>query len=313
VTAVNLGAPGAPQARVVVDMAGRSVEVPQRIERIVSPYRIATEMILTLGCQERLVGISTLPGHIMEKFYPEFKEMGRADRHASIEEILRLRPQVVFTSPIPQVKDLEQAGVKVFCILVEDPDSMIEGLKLIAEVLDQKERAADVADYYRQKLAYIREATAAVQTRKKVYVVGARTLTTVGGDFYQHHIVEMAGGINVARDLRGGWVSVSREHLVAWDPDVIVTIPYTTTLPDDILGDRGLGVLKAVRNNQIYSFPLYIDSWDLPTPESILGIMWLAGVLYPDQVHFDMQQEAREFYTRFYGKYPEPVHTQIAR
>ncbi len=295
-------------ARVVTDMTGRKVTVPEKITRIASPYRIATEMLLALGVAEKIIGVSTMPTRATQVFYPELAHAGIADRHSSVEEILKMNPDVVFNSPGPLVERLEDAGIAVFCIVVENPDTMLEGLFTIAEVLDKKDKAVDIANYYKQKLAYISAQTSQISPKKKAYIIGPSTLTTIGGDFYQHHIIELAGGINVSRDLRGGWVPVSREHLVAWDPDIMVTIPYYRAVKrTDILEDKGLSTVKAIKNGQVYEFPSYIDAWDLPSPESILGIMWLANTLYPDKVNFDMKAQAREFYMRFYGQYPVEI------
>lgn len=295
-------------ARIVKDMTGRQVSIPEDIKRIVSPYRIATEMLLVLGVADRVVGVSTMPTKVTTVFYPELAHAGIANRHSSVEEILKMKPDIVFTSPGPLIQGLDDAGVPAFCIMVEDPDAMIRGLYAIAEVLDKKEKAEDIARYYQEKLSFITARTSNISPKKKVYLVGAKMLTTVGGDFYQHHIIELAGGINVSRELRGGWVSVSREHLVAWDPDIIVTLPYYQQIRrSDLLKDEALQLLTAVKNHQIYTFPSYIDAWDLPSPESILGIMWMANTIYPQKVNFDMKKEARQFYTRFYGKYPVEI------
>lgn len=295
-------------AHTVTDMTGREVSVPDKITRIASPYRIATEMLLALGAADRIVGVSTMPTRATQVFYPELAHVGIADRHSSVEEILKMKPDVVFNSPGPLVDKLEDAGISVFCIVVENPDSMIQGLFAIAEVLGEQKKARDISQYYREKLVYITARTATISPKKKVYIIGPRTLTTIGGDFYQHHIIELAGGINVSRDLRGGWVPVSREHLVAWDPDTLLTIPYYPAIThSDLIKDTGLSTLKAIKNHQIHAFPSYIDAWDLPSPESILGIMWLANTLYPDKVSFDMKAEAKQFYTRFYGKYPVEI------
>ena len=296
------------EARVVTDMTGRTVTVPEKIMRIASPYRIATEMLLALGAADKIVGVSTMPTQATQVFFPELAHAGIADRHSSVEEILKMKPDVVFNSPGPLVGRLEDAGIAVFCIVVEDPDAMIQGLFTIADVLNERKKAEEIAHYYKEKLTYIAAQTSQISPKKKVYIIGPKTLTTIGGDFYQHHIIELAGGINVSRELTGGWVSVSREHLVAWNPDIIVTIPYYRAIKhSDILEDNGLSTVKAVKEGKIYTFPSYIDAWDLPSPESILGIMWLANTLYPDRVNFDMKAEAREFYTRFYGKYPVEI------
>ena len=295
-------------AREVVDMTGRTIHVPDTINRIVSPYRIATKMILALGMNEKLVGISTRPSPVAVLLFPNLEKAGVADRHSSVEEILSLQPDIVFTSSGPLVENLEKTGIAVFCIVVENPDTMIRGLGLIAEILGSREKAEAISAYYEKKIDYIKARTADIKERKKVYLVGARPLTTIGGDFYQDHIIRLAGGINVSHDLTGGWVTVNREHLAAWNPGVIITIPYYSAgLPEEILSDTGLSLIDAVRNRQVHTFPAYIDSWDLPSPESILGIMWLANTLYPEHVAFDMQSEARNFYTRFYGTYPVEI------
>ncbi len=295
-------------ARDVIDMTGRRVSVPEDITRIASPYRVATEMLLVLGAAGKIVGVSTMPTRVTRIFYPGLAQAGIADRHSSLEEILSLQPDVVFTSPGPVVEGLEKAGIAVFCLEVETPDAMLAGLSMIADVLGQQEHAGKIAAYYRDKLAYIAAKTSGISPKKKVYLIGARTLTTIGGDFYQDHIITYAGGINVSHELKGGWVGVSREHLVSWDPDVMVMVPYFQGVSStEILNDKALSTLTALRNRQIHTFPSYIDAWDLPSPESILGIMWLANTLYPDQLRFDMSEEARHFYITFYGTYPQEI------
>jgi len=298
-------------ARDVTDMTGRTVHVPDEISRIVSPYRIATKMLLILGVNDRIVGVSNKPSPVMLRLFPGLANAGIADRHSSVEEVLSMRPDIVFTSPGALVDKLDEAGVPVFCIVVEDPDAMIKGLALIADVLSKTERFAEIRAYYKGKIDYIRAQTSVIRDKKKVYFVGARPLTSVGGDFYQHHIITLAGGINVSGKLVGGWVSIDRERLLAWDPDVMVTVSYySKALRQDILSDKGLGPVAAVKNRQIYTFPVYIDSWDLPSPESILGIMWFSNMLYPDKVDFDMEKETKGFYMRFYGSYPKDEKRQ---
>lgn len=295
-------------SREVVDMSGRKVQVPHEIKRIFTPYRVATGMLLILGEQDRLVGISTKPSPMALRIFPGLKQVGLANRHSSIEEILKLHPDLVITSPGSQVRDLEQAGIPVFCISVEDPDSLIRGLTVTAELLGKQSRAREISRYYQSRIEYITRQTAKVQQKKKAYLAGATLLSAVGGDFYQDRIIGLAGGINVSHEGKGGWVSVSREHLMSWDPDIILALSYYgKTLPEEILKDRSLSTLKAVSGKHVYTFPTYIDSWDLPSPESILGIMWLAGILYPGEISLDMEKEAREFYSRFYGSYPQPV------
>jgi len=66
-----------PPARVVVtDGLGRQVEVPAKIERVVTNYGIATHFLFVLGVQDKLVGIDVptknKPGAFHLKLLSEF-------------------------------------------------------------------------------------------------------------------------------------------------------------------------------------------------------------------------------------------------
>ncbi|MDD2389405.1 MAG: ABC transporter substrate-binding protein [Desulfobacterales bacterium] len=295
-------------ARTVCDMIGRQVHVPKTMERIACPYRVADDMIFALGAADKLIAISTRhPNSIKKSFCEGIDHTGYAQPESSIEEFLRLRPDGVFMRPGPLVSRLEEVGIPVFCLKVEDPDSMIRGLMMMADILGRKDHANRIAAYYREKLIYIKECTASIVQKKTVYMAGYQSVfATIGGDFYQDHLIRAGGGVNVAHELTGGWVSVSREHLVAWNPDFILLAPYSHINARDVM-DEAIECVNAVRKEQIHTFPSYLDAWDLPTPESILGIMWLANILYPDNIRFDMEREAEYFYSQFYGRYPKPV------
>ena len=294
------------QARVIEDMIGRSVQVPEDIERIASPYRVATDMVFALAQQKKLIAVSNKsPSRAFKRLCPEHESLQLANRESSVETFLRLSPDVVFMRPGSLVSKLEKMGVPVFCLQVETPQTMIDGLIMVSRVLGVPKKAKRVADYFQKKLEYIQRHTQNIRPQKKVYFVGSESLfATCGGDFYQDAIINRAGGINVAHNLRGGWVTVSREHILKWRPDVFVFTPYSHVEKKALFSDPALAKLKAVKNEQVYTFPKYLDTWDLPTPESILGIMWLARKLYPGQIKWDIREEAKYFYTHFYGGYP---------
>jgi iron complex transport system substrate-binding protein len=47
--------------------------------------------------------------------------------------------------------------------------------------------------------------------------------------------------------------------------------------------------------------PRVVAPMDTPVPESVLGIVWLAGVLYPERTTLDMATEATAFYSTYYA------------
>ena len=75
---------------------------------------------------------------------------------------------------------------------------------------------------------------------------------------------------------------------------------------DSVLADPALADLAAVQAGRVYQFPNAIEAWDSPVPGAVLGSMWLASVLHPDQVTAEDWQEAvTAFYETFYGFTPD--------
>ncbi len=297
--------------RTIRDMTGKEVLVPREVNRVVTAmYPIATQLMFLVGAQENLAGVSGMDvNDVMRRIYPPIGKTyqpGRTDNgDISREEIIKMRPDVVFTHTRNDViNDYGDLGIATVALKLETPEELIRGIELVGEVMNRRGRAAAVADYYRKKLAYIRERTAHIEKPKKVYFAGPAMLSTAGGDFYQNFVIEYAGGVNVAREGHGGWCSVSLEHLLSWNPDFIFVGNYGTAKPKDFTHDRRLAHITAVKNGHVYMSRSYIGSWDIPTPESLLGIMWLANKLYPEDVRFDMGAEMIEFYRTCYGYTP---------
>lgn len=300
----------APGTRTVRDMAGREVQLPAEVHRAVSSlYPIATQLTYLVGARDRLVAISDYDvSPVMRSIWPEIETIpcpSRTGGQVPLEEVIRLKPDVVFTHMHSRTDQrLEELGISVVRLKLETPEQLMQGIELCGEIYGCEERASEVVAYYRDKLAAIRERTAGVDEPARVYFAGPDMLTTAGGDFFQHFLITSAGGCNVASAARGGWSTISLEQLLVWDPQCIFIGRYGTATVDGFLDDPRLRHVRAVQDRQVYMSRSFIGSWDVPTPESLLGVMWLANTLYPEAVHFDMAREMTGFYETCYGYTP---------
>ena len=69
----------------------------------------------------------------------------------------------------------------------------------------------------------------------------------------------------------------------------------------DVADNEQLQGINAVENNEIYLCPVGTFWWDRPAPEAILGIIWLAKTLYPEQLaDIDLEAMTKSFYRQFY-------------
>jgi iron complex transport system substrate-binding protein len=97
---------------------------------------------------------------------------------------------------------------------------------------------------------------------------------------------------------------VSVEQVLAWNPDVIITIDrgFAASVRSDPLW----APVKAVQSGRVYLSPTLPFGWvDFPpSVNRLIGLWWLAKVLYPAQFPEDLKPLTRHFYTRFYHMTP---------
>jgi iron complex transport system substrate-binding protein len=290
----------------VTDVTGRKVLVPKKIYKIVSLYPMSTELLFPLGAQDEL--IATPKGKVVnmenfEKVMPRAKSLPDAGNYVdpNVETILSYKPDLVITTIDAPIKTLEDAGIPVVVMDQETPQLMLKSIQFLGNILGREEEARNALIYLNEKLNYIKERADSIKNKATVYIAGSNLLSTFGGDFYQTYLSKLAGTISVSSGLKGGKVNVSPEQIIAWNPDYIILTPYCSETIQDVLNNPQLKDVKAVKDKNVYRMPSYILSFDLPAPESILGVMWLSNTIYPRIVNFNINQEAKEFYRVIYN------------
>ena len=105
---------------------------------------------------------------------------------------------------------------------------------------------------------------------------------------------------NVAGETHGGLANVSIEQVLLWNPDVIITIDQDFAAR--VRGDPAWAPVKAVRDGRVHLSPKLPFGWvDFPPcVNRLIGLWWLAKILYPDTFPEDLRALTRDFYARFY-------------
>lgn len=141
------------------------------------------------------------------------------------------------------------------------------------------------------------------EDRPRVYLArGPEGLETGMKGSINSEIIERAGGRNVADD--GGatrvLVQASMEQVIVANPDTIVTWDpnFYSTVFDDPLWQG----IDAVETGRFYLSPTAPFGWidRPPSLNRIMGLIWMAGLLYPDRWEGDLRAETRAFYDLYY-------------
>lgn len=291
----------------VTDQAGRTVTLEQEPQRIVSGYYISTSALIALGLTDRIVGVEAKADkRAIYKFSApqliELPNVGTA-KEFNLEGCLALEPELVIL-PMKlksSAETLEQMGIPVLLVNPESETELMDMLALIAAAANAQECADALTGFIAEQEAFL---AGIAGEKPSVYLAGnSALLSTAGEAMYQSHMIDLAGGMNAAAELTDTyWAEISYEQLLAWDPDYIVLASDAVYTVDDVLADPNLVSCKAVVNGQVVQMPSKAEAWDSPVPSGILGSVWLASVLHPDEVSAEYASETIDaFYSDFYG------------
>ena len=186
-----------------------------------------------------------------------------------------------------------------------------ESYRFMGELFGVEEQAEKLAAYAEDTFNDIADIEIPDDQKVRMYYGnGEDSLETAPAGSSHGQIIDLVGAVNVA-DLElgdGSRVQISAEQLLAWDPDVIVVIGEAKASISGksaavaILEDPDFASLKAVQEQKVYGAPNAPFSWmdRPPGPNRIIGIRWLSGLIYPEYLNFDVDDEVREFFSLFY-------------
>lgn len=312
-------APEGDGTREFTDSLGRTVTLPVEVKSIAVTGPLTQMYVLPL-CPELMAGFSRAFTEDAAKYIPEeylsLPELGQlygGKGTMDLEALLLAAPDVVID--VGDAKDgmsedldelSEQTGIP-FVHIDGTVTTAADAYRMLGELTGKKDKAEALAVWCENTLADINELMAKVDAdgaRKKIiYCLGENGLHCMAEGSYHAETVNMMGD-NVAKldevTASGAGNEVDMEQLILWDPDVIffdVNSAYA-----EVGTDPAWMQLSAVKNGEYYEAPYGPYGW-LSSPPSVqryLGLIWMAQVLYPDYVDFDLKTEVTEYYKLFY-------------
>jgi iron complex transport system substrate-binding protein len=302
--------------RSFVDDAGRTIVLPHSINRVMAAGPPASVLLYAIA-PDKMVGWVSAPTEDQKAFiaepYRDLPAHGRVTGRggtANVEAILAAKPDLIvdvgtvgesYASLADRVQ--QQTGIPYVLINGRFKQSS-ETLRRAGELLDVGERAEELASYAENSIARINSLMATIpdeQTPKVYYGRGPNGLETGLAGSINMEVLEAVGAKNVAQSAgAGGLANVSVEQVLSWNPDVILALDKAFF--SNVRTDPLWSGISAVKAGRIFRAPTLPFGWfDAPPGiNRVIGVSWLATVLYPDRTKIDLKQETRDFYRLFY-------------
>lgn len=241
-------------SKIFRDGVGREVEVPEKVERVVSTVPSNTEMIVDMGLVNVLVGVDIYSEKISKEL--EGKGILNTDR-LNEEKIMDLMPDLVITSQHSlskgeeSLKVFDEVGIPVY--VMKTPNSLEEVKNSIDEIgnlLNEKRKSDELKNSYVMELDKL--ISQKNLEKKRVYFeILNNPIYTTGSKTFLNDVIENANGENIFKDYEG-WISPTLEAVIEKNPEFIFIGEDRKEIVEEIKNRPEWQGIEAVKNGQIY-------------------------------------------------------------
>jgi iron complex transport system substrate-binding protein len=305
-------------SRMIVDMDGRTVRIPEKISRVygVSPpvtsilYAMDPSLLIGWNAPQRGGNRLLLPERI--RSLPVIGGWYGQGQSANIETLIKVNPDLILISEwqgssleTKTEEALKRVRKPIVHIRALDLPDYADTFRFLGRLLNREERGRRLAEYAERSLAGIQRSVAGIPDTEKVrvyYAEGVDGLSSECDRSMHAELINYAGGKNVLhcrQKTKMGMEKTTMEQVLVWNPEVILV--QEPQFYHRVFSDPRWKNIRAVQDRRVYLIPSSPFNWfdRPPSYMRLLGIKWLANILYPERVRLDIVKETQEFYRLF--------------
>ena len=258
---------------------GTTLALSNPAESIVTLAPNLAELVFAAGAGERLTAVveySNFPKEVNQ--LPRVGDAFRID----LERIMELSPDLVIAwqsgNPPGALQKLEQLGLAVWRIEITRPEQIASSVEQISIAAGTAAHGQVVAGQLRDRLQKLKKTNADKAPVSFFYQVSHRPLFTVNGQHIISRGLELCAASNIFSELTTLAPQVSREALVAADPQVMIA-PQVEGDPLDPEAWRAWPGLQAGTHRALLYVPA--DEISQATPRMLDSREWACELLNP--------------------------------
>lgn len=301
--------------RVFTDSCGREVTVPLNVEKVAVSGPLAQIVVFAMA-PDKLVGIAnawdeSAAQFLDTKYYdlPLLGQLYGGKGEMNLETLLAAAPDVVIDVGEPKgsiVEDMdalqEQTGIP-FVHIDAYLASMDNTYAMLGDLLAMPNEAQGRADYCRYAYDRAVEIANSVEKANLLYITGDEGLNVIAkGSYHAEAIDLLANNLAVVEEpsSKGTGNEVDMEQILNWNPDVILFAPGS--IYASVGTNENWQTVTAIKNGTYYEVPMGPYNWMgfPPSVQRLLGMTWMAKILYPDAADYDLYTEVSTYFQLFY-------------
>jgi iron complex transport system substrate-binding protein len=272
-------------ALTVRDMLGREVVLPGPPARIVSLVPSVTEIVFSLGAQDRLVG---------RKDFCDYPQAVRTKPsvggmvNPNLETLVALKPDLVIGTDEGNreetFRQLERLRIPTYLIHANRIAETVDLIARVGELTGHQADAPRLTGEMLRRVEAVRRAVAPFPRPRVLYVLWPDPLIVPGRASMLTELIEIAGGVSITAGDGDAYPRLSLEAAVTRAPEVIILADHSTgastagrAAPEKW---QRLVSVPAIRAGRLHSADLSIlHRYGPRVPE---GLETLARMIHPE-------------------------------
>ena len=301
--------------RVFTDSCGREVTVPADVQKVAVSGPLA-QMVVFAIAPDKMVGVANAWDETAQAYFDEeylslplLGQLYGGKGELNLETLLAAAPDVVIDVGEPKgslAEDMdalqEQTGIP-FVHIDAYLATMDETYAMLGDLLAMPNEAQGLADYCRAMYDRVKAIADSVDKANILYITGDEGLNVIAQGSYHAEVIDMlANNLAVVDEpsSKGTGNEVDMEQILNWNPAVVIFAPgsiYST-----VADNENWQTIPAIRDGRYYEVPMGPYNWMgfPPSVQRILGMQWMAKVLYPDAADYDMYETTQTYFQLFY-------------
>ncbi|MCP3890491.1 MAG: ABC transporter substrate-binding protein, partial [Desulfobulbaceae bacterium] len=263
------------------DSSGQEITLEDRPARIVSLVPSVTEMLLQLGVDEELVGVTH---HDIWPAGTAGKAVVGGFFNPDLERIEILHPDIIFYAEIQEgVFEKFRKNTTLINFSASSIEESFDQIRLLGKVFNREDRAEEITTDQQRQLSIIAKKIVQIPKGKRlrtVRLMGREKVMVPGDDSFQNEFIERAGGIAPQFGENGNVIEPDIEKWQDFNPQVIYGCGGDREALS-ILSASGWGDVDAVKNNRIFFFPCELTC--RASTHTGYFVSWLSARLYGEE------------------------------
>ena len=205
----------------VKDQLQRKISLPKTPKRIISLVPSQTELLVDMGLEENILGITKFCVH--PKHLRKNKNIVGGTKQVKLEKIKALDPDIILCNKEENTQEMVVELEEIAPVHVSDIVKIEDAFDLMhqyGEIFQKEALVSTMVNSIRDKIAVLREKLKDKQVKKVAYFIWKKQLMVAGKDTFIDELLKLNKFENVFKESR--YPETTLEELKNKNPDLIL-------------------------------------------------------------------------------------------